>query len=126
MYRKTDGNVSAVVFISVYVTSIVGAGFASGQEILYYFSQYNFAGMVGLVVFGAIIFSITFVSTRAFYNMNSKLDCWSYMDFAAFVGRPAVIFTNTVGVLLSFGMMCVMVSGLTNILNEIWKCDFLI
>lgn len=124
LYKNSNSKVSVIVFISVYITSIIGAGFASGQEIYFYFTRYKFAGMLGLLAFGILLFVITYICTRAFYNTDKKMSDWSYMDFPIYLGKYAVFFTSAVVIMLSFGMMCIMVSGLTNIVRDYFDSEF--
>ncbi|MDD7183921.1 MAG: hypothetical protein PUH46_09635, partial [Peptostreptococcus porci] len=54
---KKDYSINKImVFAGSYVATIIGSGFATGQEIMQFFSFYGLAGLMGAVV-SLIIFA---------------------------------------------------------------------
>ena len=51
------GKQSIFALASVYVGTVIGAGFASGQEILQFFGKYGYKGIPGIIVI-TILFSL--------------------------------------------------------------------
>lgn len=44
----------ALQIAAVYVGTVVGAGFATGKEIVEFFSRFGFIGMIGILIGGYI------------------------------------------------------------------------
>lgn len=42
--------IKAISYAGVYVGAVIGAGYASGQEVLQFFAGYGFIGMLGAVI----------------------------------------------------------------------------
>ena len=60
-------NIFKVTF--VIIGTIIGAGFASGQEILIFFNNYGFYGLIGLI-FSIILFQESFLQHLAFHQLH--------------------------------------------------------
>lgn len=60
---------------SVYIGTIIGAGFASGQEIIQFFGVFGYKGIIG-IIFASLLFSVvgTIVLLQAYRN---KLFCYT-------------------------------------------------
>ena len=51
---KREKNYTVFEIASVYIGTVIGAGFASGQEIMKFFTSYGKIGMLGIVLAGAL------------------------------------------------------------------------
>lgn len=78
---KKNG-VSALKVAGAYIGTIVGAGFATGQEVLQFFTRFGFIGLIGLlittimfIVFGYIIM-----------DLGKKLKAYSHLEIIKYVG----------------------------------------
>lgn len=93
---------------ATFLGTMVGAGFASGQEILQFFTIYRFDGFLGIlistvlfIILGSIIFSIS-------YTIKRK----SYEDFLIYVcGRKMGIVLDVLITIFLFGTFNVMLSA---------------
>lgn len=65
----------------VYAGTILGAGFASGQELLRFFIKYGFNGIFGLIVSGILFSLIGWAVLMEVYNNNIK----NYSEFACHI-----------------------------------------
>src|SRR5690606_18062932 len=57
---------------SAFIGIVVGAGFASGQEILQYFTSFGYWGLAAVLVAGALFGYIGMILTRLGSRMNTK------------------------------------------------------
>ncbi len=91
-----------------YIGTVVGAGFASGQEIFQFFAVYGFYGFWGILV-SFILFS--WLGTRMMV-ISAKLKATSYEEFNNFLFGPRLgrWMSLFVGIIL-FGVITAMLSG---------------
>ncbi|TQR21322.1 hypothetical protein [Psychrobacillus vulpis] len=100
---------------SAFIGVIVGAGFASGQEILQFFSSFGYVGIAG-----SIVASLLF----AFLGMNlvqlgSRLQTTSHKDVIYHIcGRYLGMFVDFIITFFLFGVTVVMFSGSGAIFEE--------
>lgn len=104
-----------------YIGTVVGAGFASGQEILQFFSlfgKYSFLGV--FVVLGMFVW----LGTRMML-MGSRLQATSYEEFNLYLFGPRLgrYMTVFVGVIL-FGVTTAMMSGTGALFEEQMNLSF--
>lgn len=106
---------NSILIAFVYIGTIVGAGLASGQEILQFFSLYGIKGFYGILLccIFYMVFSIIIV------NICFKYSCKSYRDIIISV------FGNKIGTLIDafltffiFGSSTIMISGGGAMLHE--------
>lgn len=100
---------------AVYVGSVVGAGFATGKEIVEFFSQYGSFGMLGILIAGVcfIFFGVKIMILAI--RLNAK----SYHQLNAHVFGP--YFAPIVNVIMFFmliGVTAVMLSGAGSVFEE--------
>ncbi len=90
------------------VGAIIGAGFATGQEIMSFFVNYGKAGVAGVVLSGVLFFAFVYVTLKkiCMYNITS-LDGY----FADIAGRGTALFIQAVSYGFMFASFAVMVSG---------------
>lgn len=100
---------------SAFIGIIVGAGFASGQEILQFFSSFGYIGIAGSIVAAALF---------AFLGMNltqlgSRLQTTSHKDVIYHIcGRYLGAFVDIIITFFLFGVTVVMFSGAGAIFEE--------
>jgi len=113
---KNTGEIRNILKVSgVYTTTIIGAGFASGQEIAVFFSAYNEGGFLGIFLAG-ILFSLIggFVLDKVYSERIRNYNEFIYPTFGFFMGR----LIETANTLFMFFAFCIMVAGSGNILAE--------
>ncbi|WP_124728179.1 hypothetical protein [Staphylospora marina] len=110
------GSWSAAVRIGfTFMGTVVGAGFASGQEILTFFTGFGPAGAWGIVI-ASLLFG--WLGTRMM-RMGARLDAQSYEEFNDYLfgGRLGGWMTVWTGVML-FGVTTAMMSGTGSLFRE--------
>jgi uncharacterized membrane protein YkvI len=100
---------------SIYVATIIGAGFASGQEIVQFFSNYNNGGFYGIVLAGLLFAVIGYVVLDKVYTERIK-------DFDELL-FPAVgwVFGWVIEIAVTLFMLsifCIMIAGAGNIFQD--------
>ena len=64
-----NSNLSGILKVAgVYITTIIGAGFASGQEIVQFFSSYYEGGFYGIILAGILFAIIGYVVLDKVYS----------------------------------------------------------
>lgn len=100
---------------SAFVGIIVGAGFASGQEILQYFTSFGHVGTLAAVVSTALFAYLGMTLTR----VGSRLKAESHKDaIYAISGRYLGIIVDAIIVFTLFGVGVVMVAGAGSTINQ--------
>jgi uncharacterized membrane protein YkvI len=90
---------------AVYVGTVVGAGFATGKEIIEFFTQYGTTGTVGIIVSGVLF---TWMGTRMMV-MARRIDAASYQQFNRY------LFGKVISPLITL-MMTVMITGVAAVM----------
>lgn len=113
MERTTGKNV--FLLCNLYVSAMVGAGFATGQEIMRFFTCYGPAGFLGVLL-----------STAAFMLFGPMI-CQKAIRFAAYTpgellafrfGTKGETLMRIVNLCLEFSVLIVMLSGLRTLCNQ--------
>jgi uncharacterized membrane protein YkvI len=99
----------------IYVATIIGAGFASGQEIVQFFSNYNNGGFYGIILAGLLFAVIGYVVLDKVYTERIK-------DFDELL-FPAVgwIFGWVIEIAVTLFMLsifCIMIAGAGNVFQD--------
>jgi|LSQX01.1.fsa_nt_gb uncharacterized membrane protein YkvI len=91
-----------------YVGTVLGAGFASGQEVLSFFLIYGHRGLYGLVL-ASIIFALmgAIVLNKIYVNQISSFDAYVYPLIGERIGKM----TETLVCLFMLSSFCVMSAG---------------
>lgn len=100
---------------ATYIGTVVGAGFASGQEILAFFTSYGHAGTIGILIATALFVWLGYkmmwlahhLRTPSYESFNQKL-------FGNVIGRTM----NVLVFLTLFGVTTVMLAGAGSVLEE--------
>ncbi|MFS0861828.1 hypothetical protein [Fredinandcohnia sp. 179-A 10B2 NHS] len=100
---------------AVYVGTIVGAGFATGREIVEFFTQYGIYGLAGIGISG---FLFIWLGTRIMLIAN-RIQADSYKEFNEYLfGKKAAIIVNILMLLVLVGVSSVMLSGAGAVFHE--------
>jgi uncharacterized membrane protein YkvI len=100
---------------ATYVGTVIGAGFASGQSIMQFFTVYGSLGAVGCLI---STFLFMWIGTKMML-ISHRIKAFSYQDlnyhlFGNFFGKAANILTF----IILFGVTAVMLSGTGSIFEE--------
>ncbi len=108
-------NLSAFLKVfTLYIGTVIGAGFASGQEILQFFIQYGKYGMLGAAV--ATVFFAYFGMVIMY--LSTKLHAANYRHVLPFImGRASGVF-DYISLLMLVGGLGVMLAGSGAVLNQ--------
>lgn len=73
---------------ALFVCTVLGAGFATGQEIMRYFTDYGIVGLLGVLVSSAV-FGLCLYKTKYYNNFSEILDdmpfCAEVVIFLSFI-----------------------------------------
>lgn len=99
----------------IYMTTIIGAGFASGQEIMQFFSSYYEGGFYG-ILFAGFLFSVIgyMVLDRVYRERIRNYDEFLFPMMGWFMGWVVEIFVT----LFMLSLFCIMIAGSANILKN--------
>lgn len=99
----------------IYTTSIVGAGFASGQEIMQFFSVYKAGGFFGILFAGFLFSLIGCIVLEKVYNERIRnYEEFIYPSFGWLAGWVIEIAVT----LFMLCLFCIMIAGSGNVLSE--------
>lgn len=97
-----------LVIAFIYIGTVVGAGFASGQEIWYFFSRYQAGGTWGLLLSGVIFAGL---GVKAM-EWGRRIAARSYLDFfGAVVGRQYALGCDLMLTVFLFLLVGIMLAG---------------
>lgn len=100
---------------SIYMATIIGAGFASGQEIIQFFSVYYEGGFYG-IAFAGVLFSVVgyIVLDRVYTDRIRDYDEFLFPT----LGWTAGWIVETAATIFMLCLFCIMIAGSANILAE--------
>ncbi|ACJ34335.1 YkvI family membrane protein [Anoxybacillus flavithermus] len=104
----------AVQIAFVYVGTVVGAGFATGKEIVQFFTQYGSIGVVTIAMSGCLFI---FFGTRLMVMAN-RLQARSYEQFNAYLFGKMSVVVNLFMFVVLFSVTSVMLSGAGAVFEE--------
>jgi uncharacterized membrane protein YkvI len=100
---------------ATYIGTVVGAGFATGQEIIKFFTNYGLAGLLAILVSTALFI---WLGTKMMI-LSRRIQAYSYQELNFFLfGRKVGWFINLLTLLILFGVTSVMLSGTGSIFEE--------
>ena len=106
---------AAFKIAAVYVGTVVGAGFATGREIVEFFSRYGFLGIFGILLAG---YMFTFLGAKLM-RLAASIRAESYDQFNLYLfGRFFGRFINVLMGLMLLGVCAVMLSGAGAVFEE--------
>ncbi|MER2088282.1 MAG: hypothetical protein ABS920_01010 [Sporosarcina sp.] len=100
---------------SAFIGIIVGAGFASGQEILQYFTSFGLLGVMGAIISTALFAYLGMVLTR----LGSRMRTTSHKEVIYKIsGRFLGVIVDYIIIFTLFGVGVVMIAGAGSNLNQ--------
>ncbi|MEK4405201.1 hypothetical protein MKZ26_12515 [Sporosarcina sp. FSL K6-6792] len=100
---------------SAFIGIIVGAGFASGQEVLQFFTSFGLLGIVGAIISTAFFAYLGMVLTR----LGSRMQTTSHKEVIYKIsGRYLGIIVDYIIIITLFGVGVVMIAGAGANLNQ--------
>lgn len=118
-------SISALKIAATYIGTVVGAGFATGQEIVQFFLRYGYLGLAGLLVSTALFI----VSGYIVMDTGKKLGATSYREILIYTsGRLIGKAIDMIMTFFLFGAFAVMIAGTGALfsqqlyLPELWGC----
>lgn len=100
--------VSTFKVAATYIGTVIGAGFASGQEILQFFSVFKEKGLLGLIAVTALFILFGYIVM----DFGRKLDSTSHLEVIKFVGgRVLGTFADYIITFFLFGALTAMIAG---------------
>lgn len=106
---------AAFQIAAVYVGTVVGAGFATGREIVEFFSRFGFIGLVGILMSGYIFI---FHGSKLM-RISARIGARSYQEFNLFLfGKYIGTGINIMMLVMLLGVCGVMLSGAGAVFSE--------
>ncbi len=107
----------AFIISGVFISGLIGAGFASGSEILFYFSRFGKSGLLG-VILAVLIFSVV----QYMVIVRSKtLGIYSVDEyFLKIMNKPLAIISSALSYMFMLIIFCAMLSGSGELINSIF------
>lgn len=107
--------VSSFQVAAVYVGTVVGAGFATGREIVEFFTKYGIFGLAGILLAGFLFISI---GTKMLI-LSKRIQATSYQDLMNYLfGSKIGVFVNVFMLIVLLGLTSIMLSGAGAIFKE--------
>lgn len=111
MYQKENGGIGirkSIQLGAAFIGVVVGAGFASGQEILQFFTSFGFVGLIGSIVATLLFIVLGMNLTR----LGSRLQSNSHKEVIYHIcGRPFGLIIDVLITFFLFGVTVVMFAG---------------
>lgn len=106
---------AAFQIAAVYVGTVVGAGFATGKEIVEFFSRFGFFGLLSILMSGYLLIYMGAKLMR----MAARIGAESYQEFNLYLfGKGLGRMINILMLLMLLGVSAVMLSGAGAIFEE--------
>ncbi|QNU66594.1 hypothetical protein EHE19_017355 [Ruminiclostridium herbifermentans] len=119
MIKGEISNIFKVAFL--YMATVIGAGFASGQEIIQFFSKYYNGGFYGALLTGVLFSIIGYAILDRVYSERIKsYDEFLFPMMGYFLGR----IMEFIVMLFMSCVLSVMVAGLGSILMELTGIEY--
>ena len=117
-YNKNElsNKINSFQIATTYIGTVVGAGFASGQEVLQFFGYYGVGGFIGLILTTLlfIIYGYIILSLGKKFSANSYLEVIRYAG-----GKWLVRVIDLIISIFLFGVFTTMVAGSGAIFSEL-------
>ncbi len=100
---------------SIYATTIIGAGFASGQEIMQFFTAYKTGGFFGVLLAGILFSVVGSIVLDKVYSQRIR----NYEEFIIpMFGWRLGWIVKTAVIVFIFCMFCIMIAGSGNVISH--------
>lgn len=107
----------AFIISGVFISGLIGAGFASGSEILFYFSRYSKMGLWGILL-SVLIFS--FVQYMVIVRSKTLRAFTVDEYFSKIMNKPLFILSSIISYFFMIIIFCAMLSGSGELLNSVF------
>jgi len=108
MAKKNEKPFGVLKIAAAYIGTVVGAGFASGQEVLRFFSAYGLAGIIGIAVSALLFFFIGYTALLLGRNLHAV----SHMEVIRHTnGKLLGLVIDMIVTVFLFGGLCTMLAG---------------
>ncbi|WP_218690437.1 beta-carotene 15,15'-monooxygenase [Psychrobacter sp. BF1] len=109
--------IRAISYAGVYVGAVIGAGYASGQEVLQFFAGYGFIGMLGAVITMIMLawYGTVFMELGHQLKTNSHRVVLNYL-----CGKKIGFFADYILLFFMFGVISIMFSGGGAAIHQYW------
>jgi uncharacterized membrane protein YkvI len=115
--EKAARPVSALKIAGVYIGTVVGAGFASGQEMLQFFAAYGNLGYVGLFIVTLLFAAFGWIIMDLGYGLHAT----SYLAITRYAGGKWIGgFTDIIIGFFLFGGLAAMFAGTGAMLHQVF------
>ncbi|MCA1039691.1 hypothetical protein LCM00_09295 [Bacillus infantis] len=105
----------ALQIAAVYVGTVVGAGFATGKEIVEFFTRFGFIGLIGILMSGYIFIMLGTKLMR----ISARIHAQSYQELNDYLfGRYFGKVINILTLIMLLGVCAVMLSGAGAVFQE--------
>ncbi|MED1469735.1 GerAB/ArcD/ProY family transporter [Bacillus salipaludis] len=106
---------AAFQIAAVYVGTVVGAGFATGREIVEFFSRFGFFGLISILMSGYLLVVLGSKLMRIAAHINAK----SYQELNEYLfGKWAGKVINIIMLVMLLGVSAVMLAGAGAVFEE--------
>jgi len=100
---------------SIYMATIIGAGFASGQEIMQFFSTYYKGGFYGIILAGILFAAIGYIVLNKVYKERIRnYEEFLFPSVGWFLGWVMEIVVS----IFMASVLCIMISGISGIITD--------
>lgn len=100
---------------SAYIGTVIGAGFASGQEVLQFFSAYGWLGLFGVLTSSLLFFFVGYSVLRFGYRLQAS----THVDIVRFTnGKVVGTLIDAIITIFLFGALAAMIAGAGAIFEE--------
>lgn len=115
MNKVSSTQINVFKVAATYIGTVVGAGFASGQEVLQFFSAYGLSGIFG-IVFAALLF---FFFGYTILIIGKALNVTSYVEVVRFTnGKFLGTIIDIIITIFLFGALAAMIAGAGAIFDQ--------
>lgn len=106
---------AAIQIAAVYVGTVVGAGFATGREIVEFFSRFGFIGLISMIMSGYILI---FLGSKLMV-LSARINAKSYEEFNEYLfGKTFGKIINLLLMIMLIGVSAVMLAGAGAVFEE--------
>lgn len=114
--------IKSIQVAATYIGTVVGAGFASGQEILAFFTIYGHAGTLGILLSTLLFVWLGYKMMILAHRMRTpSYESFNQRLFGSVLGRAM----NIIVFLTLFGVTTVMLAGAGSVLEETFSIPYL-
>lgn len=110
-----SSHLSVFQIAATYIGTVIGAGFASGQEVLQFFSAYGVKGLIGILLSSVLFFWLGYTILL----IGRSIKAQSYMEVIQFTnGKKLGSLINFFITIFLFGTLASMIAGAGAIFKE--------